>query len=95
MRVLGIDPGSRVIGYGVVEQRAGHLIHLGHGVIRAEASLALELRLYRLFSELLAATQRYRPDSVAVEGVFACRNMRSALILGHARGIALLVAKCD
>jgi len=92
VRVLGIDPGSRIMGYGVVEERKGQLFHLGHGVIRVEPSMRLEHRLHLLFQGLCAAVERYRPDSVAVEGVFACRNMRSALILGHARGIALLVA---
>lgn len=91
MRVLGIDPGSRFLGYGVVEERHGHLRYVGHGVVRAGKG-PLEARLMQIFTELSAAARLFRPDAVAVEGVFACRNPRSALILGHARGVALLVA---
>ena len=92
MRVLGIDPGSRFMGYGVVEDRRGRLVHVGHGVIKADPDTALELRLKALHEALLEAFKLYRPDSVAVEGVFTFRNARSALILGHARGVALLAA---
>lgn len=92
MRVLGIDPGSRFTGYGVVEEQRGQLVHVAHGVIRADGSAPLEQRLAEIFSQLSIAVTLHRPDAVAVEGVFACRNPRSALILGHARGVALLVA---
>jgi crossover junction endodeoxyribonuclease RuvC len=65
---------------------------VAHGVIRASVNARLEHRLREIFSQLLAAIALYRPDSAAVEGVFAFRNPRSALVLGHARGVALLVA---
>ncbi len=80
------------MGYGVVEERQGRLVHLAHGVLRADLLLPLEHRLHALFSQLREVVARHQPDSVAVEGVFAFRNARSALVLGHARGIALLVA---
>jgi crossover junction endodeoxyribonuclease RuvC len=80
------------LGYGVVEDRRGRLVHVAHGVIRAPAYATLERRLAEIFSGLLAAVAAHRPDSAAVEGVFAFRNARSALVLGHARGVALLVA---
>lgn len=92
MRVLGIDPGSRFMGYGVVEERRGRLAHVGHGVIKVDANAALELRLKELHDSLLTALRLYKPQAVAVEGVFTFRNARSALILGHARGVALLAA---
>ena len=92
MRVLGIDPGTRYTGYGVVEQRGRHLAHVGHGVIRLDARAALEQRLEAIFRGLREAAELYRPDEVAVEGVFTFKNARSALVLGHARGVALLVA---
>ena len=92
MRVLGIDPGSRFMGYGVVEDRRGKLVHVGHGVIKVDPDAALEWRLKELHDSLLTALKLYRPDSVAVEGVFTFRNARSALVLGHARGVALLAA---
>jgi crossover junction endodeoxyribonuclease RuvC len=92
VRVLGIDPGSRFMGYGVIEERQGRLVHVGHGVIKADSDAPLEHRLQTLYVELDAAMREFRPSSVAVEGLFTFRNARSALILGHARGVALLVA---
>jgi crossover junction endodeoxyribonuclease RuvC len=80
------------MGYGVVEDRRGRLFHLAHGVIRANPQAPLEDRLHQIFIQLSSTISIHRPDCVAVEGVFHCRNARSALILGHARGIALLVA---
>jgi len=91
-RVLGIDPGSRVTGFGVVEAHGSRLCHLAHGVLRVPGDLALELRLAELFHGLAEVLARWSPDAVAVEGVFSCRNARSALVLGHARGVALLAA---
>lgn len=92
MRVLGIDPGTRFTGFGVVEEVKGRLCHVGHGVVKASADAPLEHRLHQIFSNLSAALTKYRPDVVAVEGLFSHKNARSALILGHARGVALLVA---
>lgn len=91
MRVLGIDPGSRYLGYGIVEERQGRLNHVGHGVIRAGSGPLAE-RLKVIFVELTLAVEAFSPDSVAVEGVFSHKNARSALILGHARGVSLLLA---
>lgn len=92
MRVLGIDPGSRFTGYGVVEESGGRLRHVGHGVIRASTTASLETRLHEIFEALSTALTLYRPDAVAVEGLFSFKNARSALVLGHARGVALLCA---
>jgi crossover junction endodeoxyribonuclease RuvC len=91
VRVLGIDPGSRYLGYGIVEERQGRLVHVGHGVVRAGSGPLAE-RLKVIFGELTVAVEAFRPDAVAVEGVFTHKNARSALILGHARGVALLLA---
>jgi crossover junction endodeoxyribonuclease RuvC len=92
VRVLGIDPGSRFTGYGVVEAAGSRLTHVGHGVIRADARAPLETRLKQIFEQLSEAVALFRPEAVAVEGLFTFRNARSALVLGHARGVALLVA---
>ena len=91
-RVLGIDPGSRVVGWGVVESRGAGVGHVAHGILRLDASAALEVRLVELFARLSETLLRHAPTAVAVEGVFAFRNARSALVLGQARGVALLVA---
>ena len=92
MRVLGIDPGSRFMGYGVVEDRRGKLVHVGHGLIKVDPDAPLEARLKALYGALMDALREYSPHAVAVEGVFTFRNARSALVLGHARGVALLAA---
>ncbi len=92
MRVLGIDPGSRYLGFGVVDWRAGRPVHVAHGVVRAEGKGELPERLRLIHHELEAVLRVWSPDAVAVEGVFTHKNARSALILGHARGVALLLA---
>jgi crossover junction endodeoxyribonuclease RuvC len=79
------------MGYGVVDERGGRLQHVGHGVIRAGEG-PLELRLRHIGQALRVVLKSFQPEAVAVEGVFTLRNPRSALILGHARGVALLVA---
>jgi len=91
-RVLGIDPGSRVLGWGVVESSGRAVQHVAHGVFRLDATAPLERRLAELFSLLTEALALHAPAAVAVEGVFSFRNARSALVLGQARGVALLVA---
>jgi crossover junction endodeoxyribonuclease RuvC len=92
MLVLGIDPGSRFLGYGLVALRNGRAVHVGSGVVRADSKAPLQQRLGVIFSELQQVLNVFKPDAVAVEGVFTHKNARSALILGHARGVALLLA---
>ncbi|MCC6335331.1 MAG: crossover junction endodeoxyribonuclease RuvC [Myxococcales bacterium] len=92
MRVLGIDPGSRYLGFGVVERAGGKVLHVGHGVLRLDGKAPLARRLEQIFVELKLVLEGFAPDVVAVEGVFTHKNARSALILGHARGVALLLA---
>lgn len=89
--ILGIDPGSIHTGYGLVEQSAGRLRAVEFGVLSAGgSSLPLPLRLDRLFTELEELMRRASPDVVAVESVFTHRNVRSALVLAHARAVVLL-----
>lgn len=90
--VFGIDPGSRVTGYGIVEETAGALSCLGFGRIMAPASGSRAHRLEKIFQGLCAALDSWRPDVVAVETVFAGKNVKSALEASHARGVALLAA---
>ena len=93
MRVLGIDPGSRYCGFGVVEDASGtRLRHLAHGVLHIAEAGSIEERLCALHEQLLRELRAHRPDVVAVEEVYFAKNARSALILGQARGVALLAA---
>ena len=92
MRIFGIDPGSQRTGYGCVESdgRRHHLIT--SGAITSAAGDAFPQRLARIHHELAALIASCRPDCVAVENLFHGVNARSALKLGHARGVAILAA---
>jgi crossover junction endodeoxyribonuclease RuvC len=90
MRVLGIDPGSRHCGFGVVESQAGRLRHVAHGVLSMRQG-GIEDRLLELHQGLCHVIALHRPQAVAVEDVFS-KHARSALVLGQARGVALLAA---
>ncbi len=91
-RIMGIDPGTVVTGWGVVETMQGNLVHLDHGTIGAARNLGMESRLSRIYHGLLEVVNRHQPQAVSLEKVFFARNPESALKLGHARGVALLAA---
>ena len=93
MRVLGVDPGTALTGYGVVESvpgRMGRLLECG--VLRTRPKETLPDRLRVIFEGLTEIIERHRPDVVAVEGVFYATNVRTTVVLGHARGVVLLAA---
>lgn len=90
MRVLGVDPGTRATGYGLVEGTAAHPRLLECGVIRPARDGDLARRLREIHLGLLEVLDRLQPACVAVEGVFHGHNARTAVVLGHARGVALL-----
>lgn len=90
MRILGIDPGSRATGYGLIEQQGNRLLHLDNGAIMTRSSAPLAVRLEQIYSRLEELIEQFQPDAVAVEQVFVAKNPASALKLGHARGVALL-----
>jgi crossover junction endodeoxyribonuclease RuvC len=90
--VLGIDPGSIVTGWGLIEVEANQLRHLCHGTIGVSASLGQAARLSQIYRGIQRIVQRYRPAAVSLEKVFFSRNVQSALKLGQARGMALLAA---
>jgi crossover junction endodeoxyribonuclease RuvC len=98
VRILGIDPGSRYCGYGVVERvtrsaRAPRgLAYVECGVLEPQRQAPLASRLAEIGVGLREVIAELRPDAVAVEGVFHGRNARSALQLGHSRGVALACA---
>lgn len=92
LRILGIDPGSSVTGFGVVERRGPRVVHVAHGTVRTQRGAALADRLAAIQAGLTAAIDEHRPHVVVVERIFAGRSARSALVLGHARGVALVTA---
>jgi crossover junction endodeoxyribonuclease RuvC len=93
MRVLGIDPGTATVGYGVVEGSAGsgrmaRLIECG--VLRTSAADSLPRRLAVIHEGLGELIARHHPDVLAVEDIFYAKNVRTTVVLGHARGVILL-----
>ncbi len=89
---FGIDPGSRRCGWGAVEVDGSRLTSRGHGVIRLPEASELSARLAILFEQLGEVVEEVAPDRIFLESVFHQKNAQSALILGQARGVALLVA---
>ena len=88
MRALGVDPGSRVTGYGVIEARGRDLEYVDSGCLRVVAD-ELSMRLKLIYDGLSQVIERHCPDVICIEQVFMARNPQSALILGHARGAAM------
>jgi len=91
-RVLGIDCGSRATGYGLIDTDGRSSSLVASGVIRPRSQSAFAERLRHISQSLRELIQTYSPAEVAVEGVFHSVNVRSALQLGHVRGVALLIA---
>jgi crossover junction endodeoxyribonuclease RuvC len=87
--VLGIDPGLRTTGYGLVRERGGVLKAVEFGALRSTAKRPLTERLYEITSMLAEILQQYQPHCASVELVFAAANMKTALLLGHVRGAIL------
>ncbi len=92
MRVLGIDPGSRRTGWGVVQLEGTRLRHLAAGTISLSDKVPLPSRLRTIHHELLGIIEVHHPDAMAVEEIFFAKYANAALKLGHARGVALLAA---
>lgn len=90
MRILGIDPGSRITGYGLIEKRGNRLLHIDNGAIITRSEMALADRLKVIYDGLCRVIETYTPETVAVEQIFLSNNALSALKLGHARGAVLL-----
>jgi crossover junction endodeoxyribonuclease RuvC len=92
MRILGIDPGSHVTGFGVVDHEGGRLRLVEAGALRAPRAGGLPERLRVVHEGLVELLVEHAPDLMAVEDVFIAKNARSSLVLGHARGAILLAA---
>jgi len=90
MRILGLDPGLRVTGWGIVEAAPGRLRHVANGSVRPRADGSLAARLAQLDDGLARVIEEFAPRVAAAEETFVNRNPASALKLGHARGVVLL-----
>ncbi len=89
IRILGIDPGLRHTGWGIIEQTGARLTHVAHGVIEADKDLPMSERLGHIFEAVGELARHYAPDAAGVEETLVNANPRAALKLGQARGAAM------
>ncbi|MFD0962349.1 crossover junction endodeoxyribonuclease RuvC [Paenibacillus chungangensis] len=92
MRVLGIDPGIAIAGFGFIDKQGHKLTPVQYGAIQTEAHTPQEERLLQIYESAGALIDRYKPDSVAVEKLFFNRNVTTAFAVGQARGVIILAA---
>lgn len=90
MRILGIDPGTAITGFGVIEAKNGKFTMVDGGVIRTPAKQALELRLETIYDNLSEVIKETKPDFAAVESLFFAQNVTTAMSVSQARGVILL-----
>jgi len=89
---MGIDPGTAITGYGVIEVNEGNFTARDFGCIRTSADQTLDMKLVKIYEELKNIMKTNRPDCVVVEEIFFNKNSRTAMAVGHARGVAILAA---
>jgi len=92
MIVLGVDPGSRVTGYGLVERKDRKLVCLQSGTFVTSVHLPFHERIHEIFRSMCGIMERFGPGEMAVEDIFFHKNLQSSLKLGHARGAVLIAA---
>ena len=90
MRILGIDPGLRCTGWGVIAVDGGRLQHIANGAIQPKPTLEDAVRLHLIFDGLCDVIAQHKPDQAAIEQIFVAKSARSALRLGMARGVGIL-----
>ncbi len=93
MRVLGIDPGTAICGFGIVEKQGSHLQVLRYGVITTPADLEMPARLEIIYHDLVQIIEEFQPDIMGVEELFFNRNVTTAMTVSQARGVILLAAR--
>ena len=93
MKVMGIDPGLALMGYGVIESDGNRFRTIDYGVIDTPADMSEPDRLLLLWKELNVLLEKYKPDAVSVEELFFNKNVKTAISIGQARGVILLAVK--
>ena len=92
MLVLGVDPGSRVTGFGLVEKEGAGMRCIRSGIIRLPGEAPFYERIHRIYQTMTEIMERHRPDQLAIEDCFFAKNVKSSLKIGHARGAVLIAA---
>lgn len=93
MKILGIDPGTAITGYGVIENRKGELKLIEYGCIRTAKQKRIEERLSEIYQDLKKIIKKHRPQIIAVESVYFYKNVKTAITVAQARGVVLLCAQ--
>lgn len=93
MRILGIDPGIAIVGFGIIEKQGSQLRPVQYGSIQTKAGLSVPLRLKQIFEAMQELLSTYQPDEVSVEKLFFTKNVTNGITVGHARGVILLSAE--
>lgn len=93
MIIIGVDPGTATTGFGVLKKEGQKHIVIDYGIIPTPAKTPLHDRLDTIFSELTKIINKYKPDHIAVEELFFAANAKTAIAVGHARGVILLAGK--
>jgi crossover junction endodeoxyribonuclease RuvC len=92
MLVLGVDPGSLVTGYGLLEKKGNRITCVHLGAITSTRHVPFYERIHKIFRSMVEIMEHYRPQEMAIEDVFFAKNVKSALKIGHARGAVLVAA---
>lgn len=90
MRILGIDPGYAIMGWGVLDLKGNHFSVVDYGAITTDAKMEMPYRLQHLYAELGAIIEKYKPEEAAIEELFFNSNQKTAIMVGQARGVAVL-----
>lgn len=93
MRIMGIDPGIAIVGYGIVDQKGNRLTAVQYGSIQTKAELSTPRRLKQIYDACTELLDQYKPSVVAVEKLFFNRNVTTAFTVGQARGVIILAAE--
>lgn len=93
MIILGVDPGSKNTGFGVIESQGNRLKRVAGGVIKTRPKALLSERLETIYDELSLVIKEHQPEMICVEEAFYAKNVHTTLVLGHARGVILLAAR--
>ena len=90
MRILGIDPGYAIVGYGIIDKKGNHFTVCGYGAVTTDSSMDMPDRLQHLYTQIMEIIREYGPDVVSIEELFFNTNSKTALLVGQARGVIIL-----
>lgn len=90
MRILGIDPGYAILGWGILDFKGNHFSVVDYGAITTDAQMEMPMRLQHLYTELTSVITQYEPEVASIEELFFNSNAKTAILVGQARGVAVL-----